>query len=171
MQLLSYHLAVSLTTRCLSRAGSEPIPDAITVNGVVGTLGTVRGGHGLHFVAPPRGRSLIRFISAAAFSVFNVSIDGCALSVVEIDGTAVAAQPVSWFTLNIGQRVAVIVDWAPVAGRRWGASGVFMRIWAMAQYYASPLSYVPPYGEEGEVTTAAHRIHSLLALQRKNTPP
>lgn len=133
--------------RPTSLAGDEPTPDAIAVNGVVGTLGTVRGGHGLRHVAPPRGRSLIRLVAANAFSVYNVSIDGCLLRVVEIDGTAVEPLPVAWVPLNIGQRVSVIVDWSQVSRGRWGASGVYMRVRAIPSFYAIDPSVVPPYQE------------------------
>jgi hypothetical protein len=115
------------------------------VNGVIGTLGTVRGAGGLRFVAPPRGRTLIRFVAANAFSVYNISIDGCTMQVVQLDSTQVEPVNVTWFALNIGQRVTVLVNWEPVSSGRWGASGVFMRIHALASLYASPLSYIPPY--------------------------
>jgi FtsP/CotA-like multicopper oxidase with cupredoxin domain len=122
--------------------GSEPIPNAIQVNNIIGTSGT--SGRGLRFVAQPRGKTLIRFVAANGFSVYNISIDGVIMNIVEIDGTAVEPLAVTWFNLNIGQRVAVLVDWTSIASTR-GNSAIFMRVRARAELYASPLSYIPPY--------------------------
>ena len=67
--------------------GNEPIPDAILVNGEMTKQLGIR--------ASRRQPMRLRFIAANAFSMWTISVDGCALQVVEVDGTAVEPYDVS----------------------------------------------------------------------------
>ena len=100
---------------------------------------------GLSFVVPPTGKTLFRFISVAAFSMFEIAIDGVNMQIVEVDGTQVAPYEVSRVSVNVAQRIAVIVDWSQLTG---SPNAVFLRISAMTDMYAgwSPC-FVPPYEE------------------------
>ena len=104
-----------------SSGGDEPVPDAILVNGLASgriTVGVER-----------RGASRFRFIAANALSTFVVSIDGAALSVIEIDGTATRPFAVSQVELGPGQRVSLLVDWRSVPSN---VTGVYLRVTATA---------------------------------------
>ena len=61
--------------------GNEPIPDAIMVNGAFTRTLPVYAHYGQ--------RLRLRFVCAAAFSMFTVSIDGLTLVIMEVDSTIV----------------------------------------------------------------------------------
>jgi iron transport multicopper oxidase len=116
--------------------GNEPIPDAITVNGVLSEQLVRSVGR--------NERMRLRFIASNAFSMFNVSIDGVCMHVIEVDGVAVqSSPPVAWFSLNVAQRVSVLVNWAEVPAN---VNAVYIRVTAMADMYPIDINgYVPPY--------------------------
>jgi FtsP/CotA-like multicopper oxidase with cupredoxin domain len=120
--------------------GDEPIPNFVNVNGQMSeTL----------FVTVDRSRvSKFRFIASNALSVFNISIDGVVMSIVEVDGSAVEPYPVSFFSLNVAQRVVVEVDWSTV-------DLMYDRVWltvnAIAEMYPINITgYIPPYEDTDE---------------------
>lgn len=115
--------------------GNEPIPDAIGVNNALnGTL---------FKYFPRQERTRIRFIESAAFSMFNISIDGVRMTVIEVDGVAVEPSPVAWFVLNVAQRVSVIVDWSNVDP---SVQAVWVRVTAMTEMYPDwTPDFIPPY--------------------------
>ncbi len=81
----------------LSRAsgGNEPIPDAIMVNGEFTRK--------LHFAVSRTSATRFRLICTAAFSMFNFSVDGGNVAVVELDGSEVIPYPVEYVLLNVAQ--------------------------------------------------------------------
>ena len=135
------HDLLSLFYLTPEAAGVEPIPDAINANG--------RRSGALFMPVPSRSsKTLVHVISAAALSMFRVSIDGVNLQVVELDSTAVVPLTVPSVVINIAQRVSFVVDWSALSlppGASAGA-GVYFRATAMTDMYAIDTDgYVPPY--------------------------
>ena len=128
--------------------GAEPIPDAIVVNGKL-SAGLSDVARSLLYIqtVDRTSKSRFRFIAANALSMYNVSIDGVKMLVIETDGTTVHPLPVSYFLLNPGQRVSVLVDWnnVPVA-----IKSIYVRVTAVAAMYATNITdYVPYYDVPG----------------------
>ena len=130
-----------------SSSGVPPVPNALTVNGK--TSGQ------LSLDAVSRGASsLFHLVGAHALSVLDVSIDGVALQVVAVDGTALARPylSLSSVAIAVGQRVSVLVDWAtlPPFSRALGApagQGVFLRVKTRLGVYGVPnaATWVNPF--------------------------
>lgn len=55
---------------------------------------------------------LVRVINASAFSMYQVSVDGLPLQIVEIDGKPVEPLVLPYFNLNVAQRVAFYLDFS-----------------------------------------------------------
>ena len=115
--------------------GSEPIPDAIMVNGAFSSS--------LVKVISRNSTTRLRFIAANTFSMFTVSIDGVTMKVIEVDATEVLPYEVDHFVLNVAQRVSVLVDWSKLPAN---VSAVWLRVTAMASMYPVNISgFIPPY--------------------------
>ena len=103
--------------------GVEPIPDSVVVNGA--PSGT------LSFAASTAGgatKQLVRIINAAALNRYNFSVDGLAMTVVELDGTPVTPFDVPWLVLTIAQRAVVILDWARLHPAVAASPALFLRV-------------------------------------------
>ena len=142
----SAHSAVDSFFLTPASHGLPPVPNALTVNGKLSG--------GLSLDAISRGATtLIHLVGAHALSVLDVSVDGVALQVVAVDGTALAAPYLSLSSVAVaaGQRVSVLVDWsqlppfAPALGAPAG-QGVFLRVRARAGVYGvpSPSTFINP---------------------------
>jgi FtsP/CotA-like multicopper oxidase with cupredoxin domain len=119
--------------------GNEPIPDAIAVNGKLSGM--------LSLTASRNETTRLRFVAANALSMFNISIDGVKLSIIETDGTSTKHTPVSSFVLNVAQRVSVTVDWATVPA---SVDSVYLRISALTDMFPVNITdYVPWYDVPG----------------------
>lgn len=135
--------------------GAEPIPDAITVNGQFSS--------NLEPPAPPSsllhlpianrtGKTLFRVIASNTITMFDLAIDGVGLSVVEVDATPVHPLTVPFVTLNVGQRVAFLVDWGALPTEEGGQplAAVFLRISAHTSMYPLDIrdpGSLPPYAK------------------------
>jgi len=109
----------------------------------------------LELNAAARGStSLIHLLGAHALSVLDVSVDGVALQVVAVDGTALAAPYLSLRSVSVtaGQRVSVLVDWSqlppftPQPGAPVG-EGVFLRVRARTSAFlvANASTFINPF--------------------------
>jgi iron transport multicopper oxidase len=116
--------------------GLEPIPDAIVVNSAFSGAMTL--------AADRSQRQLARFINVAALSLYNISIDGLPLTVVELDGQAVEPMDVPWLVLNVAQRAVVVLDWARLHPDVAFSPALTLRISAISMYLMDPNS--PPSG-------------------------
>lgn len=108
--------------------GLEPVPNATVVNGAFS---------GELALAASRSQTLrLRLIAANALRMFSVAVDGLPLRVIEVDATPVLPFVVSSVTLNVAQRVSVLVDlsllppgtdavWLRVTDMPMGANGSF----------------------------------------------
>jgi FtsP/CotA-like multicopper oxidase with cupredoxin domain len=112
--------------------GNEPVPDALTVNGLFSTTlaGAAPAEQLFVGVAARTGTTLFHVVAANAFSMFAVSIDGVNLQIVEVDATAVRPLTVPRVTLNVAQRVSFLVEWATLPAA-YANSSVFLRVSAM----------------------------------------
>ena len=127
--------------------GDEPTPDAISINGLFGT------GYPSYMRLPttPDTTTRIRFINTAAFSQWNVSIDGVAMRVIEVDGTPISPPyDCTFFLINVGQRTSVLVSWSDVAANAAftglaGATAVWLRVNAIVPNYPQIVTDFPPY--------------------------
>ena len=106
--------------------GVEPVPDSVVVNGAPsGTLSfAASSAHGAT-------RQLVRIINAAALNRYNFSVDGLAMTVVELDGTPVTPFDVPWLILTIAQRAVVILDWTRLHPAVASSPALFFRASAM----------------------------------------
>jgi iron transport multicopper oxidase len=119
--------------------GDEPIPDAIVVNSKLSGM--------LGLTVCRNETSRLRFVAANALSMFNISIDGVQMSIIETDGTSTNPTPVSSFVLNVAQRVSVLVDWATVPA---SVGSVYLRISTLTDMFPVDISgYVPWYNIPG----------------------
>jgi len=84
--------------------GDEPMPDAYLVNGHFTNT--------TWFHTTTNTSIRMRIINAAAYSMFNLSVDGLPLQLIELDGMAVKPLTVSSVVVNAGQRVSFIVHFA-----------------------------------------------------------
>ena len=122
-------------------AGLEPIPDAIVVNDrLTGTMS---------LTASRSAPQLVRLVNAAAINMYNVSVDGMPLTVVELDGVAIAPLVLPWLVLNVAQRASVVLDWDRMHPSMASMTAVHVRISAMAMY-----SDLGPYGAAANTTSS-----------------
>jgi len=117
--------------------GDEPMPDYIVVNNLPSNA---TGGGVLHTTS--RGtKQRVRVTNAAAFSMWNVSVDGVPLTVIEVDGTTVEPLDLPYVVLNVAQRVSFVLDWSRMASSLVASPAVYIRVNAMPGMYPS----APPF--------------------------
>jgi FtsP/CotA-like multicopper oxidase with cupredoxin domain len=121
-------------------SGNEPVPDAIVVNGQLSRH--------LRLTVSRTEKTRLRFVASNALSMFNISIDGAKMTVIETDGTDTTPTLVSWFTLNVAQRVSVVVSWSALSRN---VDSVYLRISALTDMYpvSNLTDYVPWYDVPG----------------------
>ena len=114
--------------------GDEPLPDAYVVNGKRSTqlnMSAARNG----------GPVRLRLVNTAVFSMFNVSIDGLPLTLVEVDGAAVQPLDLPYVVLNVAQRVSVILDFRRLHPDVAPSTALYIRVDGMPSMY-------PTYDED-----------------------
>ncbi|CAF4985881.1 unnamed protein product [Rotaria sp. Silwood1] len=123
--------------------GIEPLPDAIVING--------KFTKSLFIPASRTSRIRFRVINAASLSMYNVSIDGLPLHIIELDQQDTVPYNVSSFVINVAQRVSFYVDLREL-DPMYSQSGmsptnsIFIRFQAMTNMYpVDILHYIPPY--------------------------
>ncbi|CAF3958033.1 unnamed protein product, partial [Adineta steineri] len=139
-QLLPWYLNPNNTD------GNEPSPDAIVVNG--------KFTQALSISLSKSSRVLFRIINTAAFSMYNVSIDGLPLHIIELDQMATLPYTVNCFYINVAQRVLFYIDLSEL-NSEYTASGalstnaVYIRFQAMLSMYPVDIvNYIPPYEKQ-----------------------
>ena len=114
----------------LNPDGIEPLPSAITVNGV-------RDGR-VRYQAKRTDKVRVRVINAGAFTLFNVSVDGMVLKIIELDGQDVEPIEVSWFLLSTAQRASFVLDFSQLRTlpkAMASSSSIYMRFLAAEEMY------------------------------------
>ncbi|CAF1393192.1 unnamed protein product [Adineta steineri] len=152
----------------LNPVGFPPPPDAIVVNGKFTE----------HLYIPVNGAEVIRFriISAAALSMFTVSIDGCRLSIIEVDTTTTIPYPVDSFTLNVAQRCSFLCNLTDLDPTYNASSvkSVYIRIQATLSVYPQDVTnFIPPYENQSyPYPTFYNPLYlAFLSLDSTNSTP
>ena len=84
--------------------GYEPVPDYIVVNNMFSQTMQIQ----VNRNEPLR----LRVVNAASMSMFDISVNGMPLKVIELDGNPVEPQEFSYIRVDAGQRVSFILDWS-----------------------------------------------------------
>jgi len=90
---------------------------------------------------------LVRIINSAAFSMYNISVDGVPLIVTSLDGNDIYPYTVPSLVLNVGQRVNLLLNFASLSysNQLKDATSVYFRVQAMPDMYGVDIStYVYP---------------------------
>ena len=130
-----------LTPAYLSPAsgGNEPTPDAYVVNNLFDKQ---------YFISASRSSApvLIKVINSAAFSMYQISVDGIPLQIVEIDGQPVEPLELPYFNLNVAQRVSFYLDFSKLDLASVGNSdSIYFRVQGIPEMY-------PTYDPSNNVT-------------------
>ena len=110
--------------------GNEPVPDSIGVNGQITEQRPF-----LTFKTSRATRQRVRVVNAAGFSMYNISVDGVPLSIVELDATTVAPHDVPYILLNVAQRASFVLDFGRMATKLAASPAVYFRVQAMPMMY------------------------------------
>ena len=123
--------------------GNEPMPDAIAVNNYF-------SGKFPPFFVGSNKKLLVRFINAAALSMYNVSFDGLNITIIGVDSTNVKPYKVPWVLVNVAQRVNFIVDFDTMDPALSGQNAIYFRSGVVPDMYPAYNSSAPyPYGLYG----------------------
>ena len=107
--------------------GDEPTPDRFVLNGFLNNT--------FHVTATHQELILLRLINTAAFSMYNISIDGMPLTIVEIDGTPVEPLMIPYVILNVAQRVSVKLDWDLLDDAVRSSPSIWIRVHGVPEMY------------------------------------
>ena len=107
--------------------GDEPMPDAFIVNGKLSEKWSIKVSKSMIY--------RVRVINGAAFSMFNVTVDGMPLKIVEIDGRLVTPFTVSYFVLNVAQRVNFLLDFSKLNSTLKSSPAIWIRFEGMRDMY------------------------------------
>ena len=110
-----------------SSSGLEPIPDYIVVNNMFTKSMQISVKHD--------EKIRLRVINSAALSMYDVSVDGCPLKVIEVDGSPVKPQLFSTVRLDVGQRVSFILDWETCDSKVEDAANIPLKVKAVKGMY------------------------------------
>lgn len=145
--------AHSLIGNYLSPAsgGDEPMPDAFIVNG--------KFTNNLTVVADKTKIYRARVVNAAAFSMFNVTVDGMPLKIIEIDGETVVPFTVSSFVVNAGQRVSFLLDFSQLNSTLQSSPAIWIRFTGLPDMYPT---YVIGSNLRGEIIDSVQLVFSFL---------
>ncbi|CAF1159421.1 unnamed protein product [Adineta steineri] len=139
-QLLPWYLNPNNTD------GNEPSPDATVVNGKFTQALTISISNS--------SRIRFRVINTAAFSMYNVSIDGLPLHIIELDQVDTLPYTVNSFNINVAQRVSFYIDLSELsvqytASGNLSTNAIYIRFQAMLSMYpVDILNYIPPYEQQ-----------------------
>eukprot|EP01038_Epipyxis_sp_PR26KG_P011712 gene11712-15678_t len=120
--------------------GDEPTPNNITVNGKFTEKLVISD------VSKSNGPVRVRVINAGVFSMFNISVDGMPLKIIEIDGVAVTPFTVSYVLLNVAQRVSFILDWNNLHQSLQPYSSIWFRFNSIKEMFPT---YDPTLADDG----------------------
>ena len=121
--------------------GDEPMPDQFAVNGLFsGTLVEK---------VNKADKLRVRIVCASAFSMFNISVDGMPLTVIEIDANPTMPFDVSYIVINSGQRVSFVLDWTKLNPSISTSPSVLLRVNAIPKMYPTFDENEPNFGLKG----------------------
>ncbi|KAI5474342.1 multicopper oxidase [Pseudohyphozyma bogoriensis] len=103
--------------------GSEPVPDAGTINGV-GQWNADNNAMYSNFTLAANQTYRLRLSNTGSFAATRFSVDDHTLTVVEADGTPVEPYVVSGLTIDVAQRYSVLLTTNQTAGAYWMRSAL-----------------------------------------------
>jgi iron transport multicopper oxidase len=112
--------------------GNEPLPERFLVNGQSTSNLKVYARNDL-----VNNAYRVRVINGASFSMFNLSIDGLGMKLLEIDGMSVQPVTVNWIVLNAAARVSFLLDFTTVAAALKTSPSLWMRFNGMPMMFPS----------------------------------
>ena len=130
--------------------GNEPMPEAIIVNNLLHNKLIVN--------INKKDKLRVRIINAAPFSMFDVSVDGMPLTVIEMDGVPTKPFSLSYVPVNAAQRVSFILDWSRLPTSMKNSPSVIIRVKAYSTMY--PI-YDPTLPNNGLFATASRRAYNV----------
>ena len=107
--------------------GLEPVPDYIAVNNMFTKT--------MQISVNRKQKVRLRVINAASLSMYDISVDGCPLKVIEVDGTPLKPQVFSSVRLDVGQRISFILDWATCDAKFANAANIPLKVKAVKEMY------------------------------------
>ena len=131
--------------------GDEPMPENIVVNGVLSNT--------LIEKINKADKLRVRVICGTAFSMFNMSVDGMPLTVIEIDGTPTVPFDVSYIVVNSGQRVSFVLDWRNLPKSMKTSPSVLFRVNAIPEMYPTYDPSLPNSGLFGTASNSPFNLH------------
>ena len=148
-----YQPAQSYLSWYLSPAsgGDEPMPEQIAVNGLLSST--------LVEKVNKADKLRVRLVGGAAFSMFNISVDGMALTVIELDGEPTVPFDVSYVIVNSGQRVSFVLDWSKLPKSMQNSPSVLFRVNAIPEMYPTYDPSLPNLGLYGTASGLPYNIH------------
>lgn len=123
--------------------GNEPIPDGYLLNGKLS--------NSLTLLANRAASYRVRFVNAAALSMFNISVDGMPLTIIEIDGNIVRPYEVSYFVTNVAQRVGFVLNFSRLAPSLQKSPAIWFRLTGIPSMYATYNASLPNNGLYGKL--------------------
>jgi len=107
--------------------GDEPLPDAYIVNDKF-------PGH-FNITLDDDEPVRVRVINSAALSMFNISVDGMPLKLVELDGITIEPLIVPYVILNVAQRASFVLDWSLLSPTLTSSPSIRFRIKGIPEMY------------------------------------
>jgi iron transport multicopper oxidase len=144
--------------------GTEPIPDAVFLN--------QQEDGGLTLPVATTQITRLRLINSAAYSMFIVGVDGLSLTVIEVDGTEVQPYVVSNVTVNVAQRVSVLIDWSKRSRDLLSQSSIYLRVTAVTANYPVDLTvYKPSYNPNFSNKNVARALFTFVDVTPNPASP
>ena len=131
--------------------GNEPMPEQIAVNGLLSDI--------LVENINKADKLRVRIVCGSAFSMFNISVDGMPLTVIELDGTPTIPLDVSYVVVNTGQRVSFVLDWSKLPPSMQNSPSVLFRVNAIPEMYPTYEDELPNLGLFGTASNTPFNIH------------
>ena len=131
--------------------GNEPMPEHIAVNGLLSDTLVER--------VNKADNLRVRIVCGSAFSMFNISVDGMPLTLIEVDGTPTVPLDVSYVVVNTGQRVSFVLDWSKLPTSIQKSPSVLFRVNALPEMYPTYDPNLPNLGLYGTASNTPFNIH------------
>ena len=137
--------------------GNEPMPDKMVVNGLLTNT--------LVEKVNKADKLRVRIVCGSAFSMFNISVDGMPLTVIEVDGIQTVPFDVSYVVINSGQRLSFVLDWSKLPSSMRTSPSVLLRVDAIPDMYPTFEDDEPNLGLYGSASGSPFNIHWIGKFQ------
>jgi len=145
--------------------GNEPIPDRFTVNNKFSDDFVIE--------ADPFGDPVrVRVINSGTFSMFQFSVDGMPLQLIELDGNAVQPLDLQFIQLNIAQRCSFVLDFTRIATSLANVSAIKIRFKVLGEMYPTYNDTAPYFNIYGTFSREPVNLEwiGLIKFKGRNYP-